>query len=161
MDFKALAHSITQRPTLFMEIMPDYPSVIGSVDAAKPGMEGVLFCTQKTPAMWQASFPEDIQCHIMSTDNATGDLTNSDLEHAGILAQADMATFLFNLWALTLMTLNDNIATISQNQKGSVTSDQATAYLCCLSSLHCCHHCYHHKVSHITGKANTLANILS
>ena len=38
MDFEALAHSIAQCPTCFMEIVPDYPSVIGSVDAAKPGM---------------------------------------------------------------------------------------------------------------------------
>ena len=99
-----------------MEIMPDYPSVIGSVDAAKPGMGGVLFAPRKPPAMWwRVGFPAVIQCHIMSTNNATGDLTSSDLEQARVLAQADVATFLFNLWELTLVTLNNNVATVSQN----------------------------------------------
>ena len=42
-----------------------------------------------------------------------GDLTNSDLEQAGVLAQADMATHLFDLQELTLATLNDNIAAVS------------------------------------------------
>ena len=135
--------------------------MIGSVDAAKLGIGGVLFAPRKPPAMWWAIFPEDIQCHIVSTDNATGNLTNSDLEQAGVVAQANMATFLFDIQEITLMTLNNNVATISWNQKGSVTSDQATAYLCHLSSLHCHHHCYHHEVSHITGEANTMADILS
>ena len=160
-DFEVLARSITQCPTHFMEIMPDYPSMIGSVDTAKPGMGGVLFAPRKPPAMWRVSFPVDIQCSIMSTNNTTGDLTNSDLEQAGVLTQADMATFLFDLQELTLATLNNNIAAISQNQKGSVTLDQAAAYLCHLSSLHHHHQCYHHEVSHITGEANTMASILS
>ena len=114
-DFKALAHSIAQHPARFLEIMPDYPSVIGSVDATKLGMGGVLFAPRKPPAMWWASFPEDIQWHIVSTDNATGDLTNSDLEQAGVLTQADMATFLFDIQELTLATLNDHVAAISWN----------------------------------------------
>ena len=58
--------------------------------------------------------PTDIQHRIISTTNTAGDVTNSDLEQAGVLAQqADMATFLFDLWELMLMTLNDNIATVS------------------------------------------------
>ena len=51
-DFEALSHSITHCPTCFAEIVPDYPSVIGSVDAAKPGMGGVLFAFGKPPTMW-------------------------------------------------------------------------------------------------------------
>ena len=73
-DFKALALSITQHPTHFSEIVPDYPSVIGSVDAAKLGTGGLLFAPGKQPAMWQATFLENIQCNIISTKNTTGDL---------------------------------------------------------------------------------------
>ena len=51
-DFEALAHDIAQCPTCFSELMLDYPSVIGSVDAAKPGMGGVLFTPGQPPAMW-------------------------------------------------------------------------------------------------------------
>ena len=38
---------------------------------------------------------------------------NSNLEQAGILAHADMATSLYNLQELMLSTLNDNSAAIS------------------------------------------------
>ena len=160
-DFEALAQNIAHHPTHFAEIVPNYPSVIGSVDAAKPGMRGVLFTPSKPPALWHAHFPEEVQHCIVSTANTAGDLTNSDLEQADMLAQADMASCLFDLWELMLATLNDNVAAASQNRKGAITSDQAAAYLCCLSSLHCHHYCYHHKVSHIAGEANTMADILS
>ena len=72
-----------------------------------------------------------------------------------------MAASLYDLWELTLSTLNDNSAAISRNQKGAITSDQAAAYLCRLSSLHCWHHCYCHEVSHIQGLANEMVDILS
>ena len=160
-DFETLARSLAHRPTRFAELVPDYPSVIGSVDAAKQGMGGVLFAPGKPPAMWRARFPEDIQTRIVSTANTAGDLTNSDLEQAGVLAHADMATLLFDLRELTLATLNDNVAAVSRNRKGAVTSDQAAAYLCRLSSLHRRHYRYHHEVSHIAGEANTMADILS
>ena len=120
-NFEALACSIAHHPTRFMEIVPDYPSVIGSVDATKQGMGGVLFAPGKPPAMWHARFSEDIQQRIVSTANTAGDLTNIDLEQAGILTHADMATLLFDLWELTLATLNDNVATISRNRKGAIT----------------------------------------
>ena len=160
-DFEALACSITHHPTWFVEIVPDYPSVIGSVDAAKQGIRGVLFAPGKPPAMWCTHFSEDIQQRIISTANTAGDLTNSDLEQAGVLAHADMATLLYDLQELTLVTLNDNVAAISWNHKGALTSNQAAAYICHLSSLHCHHHQYHHEVSHIASKANTMADILS
>ena len=145
------------------DIVSDYPSVIGSVDAAKPGMGGVLFAPAgQPPAMWQATFLEDIQCCIVLTDNnPTGDLTNSNLEQARVLAHADVVTLLFNLREFTLTTLNDNIMAVTRNCKGTITLDQATAYLCHLSSLHFHHYCYYHEVSHIKGTANAMADILS
>lgn len=62
--------------------MPDYPSVIGSVDAAKLGMGGVLFAHGRPPTLWQVTFPEVIQTRIISMVNHAGDLMNSDLEQA-------------------------------------------------------------------------------
>ncbi len=43
MGFETLAWSILQHPTLIAEVVPDYPSVIGSVDATKAGMGGIVF----------------------------------------------------------------------------------------------------------------------
>ena len=95
------------------EVVLDYPMVIGSVDAAKLGMGGILFTPGHPPTLWHATFPLDIQECIISFDNPVGDLTNSNLEQAGILAQADVAASLYNLQELTLLTLNNSSAAIS------------------------------------------------
>ena len=104
------------------------------------GMGGVLFAEGHAPCLWRAPFPEDIQERIVSFDNPQGDITNSDLEQAGVLAQADIANITFDLRERTLATLNDNTAAISRNKKGTISSDQAAAYLC---------HRYFHKISHM------------
>ena len=78
-----------------------------------------------------------------------------------MLAQADVANTVFDLHDRMLATLNDNIAAISRHKKGAITSNQGAAYLCRPTSLHRCHHWYYHKVSHISGKANEMADTLS
>ena len=92
MDFKMLTHSIAHQPMHLAKVLvPDYPCVIRAMDATRTGMGGILFAEGKHPIMWYITFPEDIQQCIMSTDNPTGDLvTNSNLEQAGVLAQADI-----------------------------------------------------------------------
>jgi hypothetical protein len=96
-------------------------------------MGGVVFTPGEPPTLWQAAFPPDIQARILSTANRAGDITNSDLEQAGVLGQADVVASLFDLQELTLANVNDNVAAVSRNRKGAVTSDQAAAYLCWLS----------------------------
>ena len=110
--------------------MPDYPLVIGAVDAAQIGMGGVLFAEEKHPVMWCMTFPDDIQQCMVTIEITAGNITNSDLEQAGVLAQADVANNLYDLRDRTLATLNDNIAAVSRNRKGALTSDRAGAYLC-------------------------------
>ena len=99
-------------------------------------MGGVLFANEKHPIMWCATFLEDIQQCIVTTNNPGGDLTNSNLEQVGVLAQANIANNLFDLCDHTFSTLKDNIAAISHNHKGALTSNCAGAYLCHLTSLH-------------------------
>ena len=141
-DFKALAHDISLQLTHLVEVVLDYLSVIGSVDAAKPGMGGILFAPgHPPPALSHVTFPLEIQECIISVDNPSRDLTNSDLQQeAGILTQVDVAASLYDLHELTLATLNDNTAAIAHNQKGAITLDHVAAYLCHLSSLHHWHH---------------------
>ena len=129
-DFKMLAHSMTQRPTCLAKIVPNYPSVIGAVDAVQTGMGGVLFVKGKHPIMWHTMFPDVIQQCMVTIKNAAGDITNSDLEQAGVLIQADVVNNCYDLQDCTLATLNDNVAAVSHNQKGALTSNCAGAYLC-------------------------------
>jgi hypothetical protein len=39
------------------------------------------------PMVWQLEFPPDIQQHVISFENPKGDIANSDLEMAGVLAE--------------------------------------------------------------------------
>ena len=126
-DFEWLAQSIATHPTHLAELVPDYPSTVGSVDTTKSSMGGMLFADGKQPLLWRAPIPPDIQSRIVSTKNPTGDITNSDLEH-GVLTQADVANMVFDLCDRMLTTLNDNIAALSRNKKGAITSDQGAAY---------------------------------
>ena len=160
-DFELLAQSIATHPTRFAELIPDYPLANGSVDAAKSGMGGVLFADSKQPLLWHMPFPPDIQARTVSTKNPNGDIMNSNLEQAGVLAQAHIMNTVYDLRDQMLATLNNNITAISHNKKGAITSDQSAAYLCCLTSLHRCHHRYYHEVSHISGEANKMTDTLS
>ena len=89
-DFELLTQSIATHPTCFAELVPNYPLAIGSIDATKSGKGGVLFAKGKQLLLWHVPFPPAIQACIISTNNPTGDITNSNLEQAGVLAQADV-----------------------------------------------------------------------
>ena len=157
-DFERLATSLAERPTRLAEIVPDEPTVIGASDAAKPGMGGVMFAPESPPVLWRFPFPADIQSELVSEDNMSGKLTNSDLEQTGVLAQAMVATTHCDLRERTLATLSDNTPAVSRFRKGAVTSDQAAAYLCRLSSLHQRSQRYYHSVHFIPGAANVMAD---
>ena len=42
-NFELLTQSVATLPTCLAKVMPNYPSIIGSVNATKSGMGGVLF----------------------------------------------------------------------------------------------------------------------
>ena len=86
-------------------------------------MSGVLFAEGKHLIMGCATFLEVIQQHIMTTNNPGGNLTNSNLEQVGVLIQGDVANNLYDLRDCILSALSDNIATVSCNHKGALTSD--------------------------------------
>jgi hypothetical protein len=121
----------------------------------------VVFAPGQPPTLWQAAFPPDIQARIVSMANHARHIMNSDLEQAGVLGQANIAASLFDLQELMLATVNNNMAAVTRNTKGAITSDQPAAYLCRLSSLHHHHHRYYHEVAHIKGLVNAMADFLS
>jgi hypothetical protein len=63
-DFEALEADLHLRPTRLAEIVPDLPSGIGAVNAAKPGMGGVWFVNGAPPLLWRAPFPPHIQAAL-------------------------------------------------------------------------------------------------
>jgi hypothetical protein len=72
-----------ERVTHLEELTPGDPIHIGACDAAKAGMGGVWFPDEGAPLLWRHPFPLAVREQIVSYDNPTGRLTNSDLELAG------------------------------------------------------------------------------
>ena len=84
--FLTLLNDLSNRPTYLAEIIPENPLFLGATDAAKPGMGGVFF-DRTNSYIWRHAFPLEVQDRLVSTDRPHGTVTNSDLEHAGLLAQ--------------------------------------------------------------------------
>ena len=157
-DFERLARDLCTRPTRIAEIVPEEPTIIRADDAAKMGMGGVIFADGHHPIVWRAPFPPEIQSRVVAADNPNGDLTNSDLEQAAMLAGADVATEHYDLRERTTASLSDNTPAISRRRKGTVSADSPGAYLCRASSLHQRHYRYLEEVSHIHGPSNAMAD---
>jgi hypothetical protein len=157
-DFETLAHSLAERPTRLAEIVPDEPTGIGACDAAKPGMGGVFFTADHQPIVWRARFPDDVQKEVVTDKNLRGRITNSDLEQAGVLGHQDVICQHFDVRECTLATGCDNTPSVSRNRKGSITTDDAAAYLCRLSSFHQRHYRYFSEISYLAGPANVMAD---
>ncbi len=60
------------------------PQYMGYHDAAPEGAGGVLFSLSYVmpPVVWRVEFPLDIAQDVISIDNPSGSITNSDLELA-------------------------------------------------------------------------------
>ena len=132
------------------------------VDVAKPGMGGVWLPASTSshipPVLWRAKFPQHIQDRLVSSSNPTGDITNSDLELAGLLAQQDIIAQLVNCRGRTILPLGDNIPMVAWHHKHSTTTTGSAAYLLRLNSIHQRHYRYVSKSNYIPGPANAMAD---
>jgi len=101
---------------------------------------------------------ENICQSLVSADNLTGTLTNSNLELLGTIAHQVVLAATCHIAESTNALLNNNTATIYWLCWGSVMSSKAAAYLLCLQALHSHHHHYITTYNHIPGPANSMAN---
>ena len=172
-DFLWLAKDITSRPTHLAEIVPTPPTYFGAMDASKSGMGGVWFPPDlqlsgavlphsshrlDAPTLWRYKFPSTLQSKLVSLDNPSGTITNSDLELAGTVAHDDILSSLVPVSRLTLSSFSDNTAAIAWRTKGSTTTSGPAAYLLQIASLHQRHHRYQSSVHYIAGPANVMAD---
>ncbi len=49
--------------------MPQSPSLLGTMDAAKPGMGGVYFDPSEQGYVWRHPFLDDVQADLVTTDH--------------------------------------------------------------------------------------------
>ena len=156
--FGRLAASLCSRPTHLAELVPQQPSLLGATDAAKAGMGGIFFDADGQGYYWRHPFPQDIQDALVSVDNPHGHVTNSDLEHAGLLGQVDVQAHLQSVRYATLENFSDNTAAVSRVRKGAVSKPGPSAYLCQVASDHQRAHRYHHVAAYLPGPENVAAD---
>jgi len=156
--FGRLASSLCQRPTHLAEIVPQAPTLLGATDAAKAGMGGVYFDPSGQGYVWREPFPEEVQRRLVSADNPTGTITNSDLEHAGLLGQVDVMCCNHDVRYATLENFSDNTPAISRVHKGAVSGPGPAANLCRYASDHQRANRYCHLASFLPGEANVMAD---
>ena len=174
LDFLWLAESVSERPTHLAEVVPTPPSYHGTVDAAKEGMGGVWFPPGKPepleiqypkdlqlngPILWRARFPPEVQRLLVSQDNPSGSITNSDLELAGAVAHDDvLATSAPRIAHTSTCSFSDNTPAVSWKTKGSTTTTGPAAYLLHIAALHRRHFRYQNQLHYLPGPLNSMAD---
>ena len=156
--FANLAASLCHRPTHLAEIVPERPRLLGATDAARQGMGGVFFEASGKAYVWRYPFPQDVQDALITAENPEGTITNSDLEQAGLLAQAALMADTHNVAYATLANGSDNTPAVSRLAKGAVSSEGPAARLCNWACAHQRQHRYCHQVSFLPGDKNTMAD---
>jgi hypothetical protein len=115
-DFKVLAATADTRPTRINELLPQEPSTLGCTDAAAPGMGGIAFAPRPDgslqPFLWRSRFQDAIINRLGTSSNRGSDITNSDLELAGSVAQHDVIAQHFDIRGHTLHNFHDNTSAV-------------------------------------------------
>lgn len=160
-DFLTLANSVHTRPTRLHELVPTYPSDIGSCDACQKGMGGVWFDTldaRTPPIVWRQPFPPHIVAALITAENPHGTVSISDLELTGMIAHKDILAHSRNVAGRTIWLASDNRAAVAWSIKGSATSVTARAELLRYNALHQRAHRYVSRHPYIPGPVNVMAD---
>ena len=168
LHFQHLHNSIASRPTRIAEIVPLTPSIYGPHDASGQGAGGAIFpdgtiCPRfdsnslhnnRVPVVWRWEFPASIQSKLVTRDNPSGTINNSDFELAGAMLERDAIAQCFDVRERTILTATDNTPTLFWSRKGSTTTTKAPAHLLKAMALHQRHHRYVPREDHIDGVDN-------
>ena len=157
-ELARLASSLRHRPTYLAEIVPQEPTLLGATDAAKVGMGGVFYDPEGNAYLWRQPFSPELQDKLVTEDNPRGTVTNSDLEHAGLLAQVSLMADNRNVRYATLLNCCDNTPAVSRVAKKTVVSEGPSAYLCHFACQHQRLHRYCHVAQYLPGEANVMAD---
>ena len=161
-DIQWLLDSVASRPTRLRELVPTALACIGATDASGSGMGGVAFLPHPdgtvVPILWRAPFSQDIQAQLVSWNNPTGSITNSDLELAATIAHQDVVASFADTRERTTGTVTDNTPAESWQQKGSTTTVGPAAHLLRLQAMHQRACRYLNVTGYIPGKVNIMAD---
>jgi len=165
-EWLLLAHSLASRPTLITDVVPCPPHYVGACDASRDGMGGVWLPTSlapdATPFVWRYPFPDAVRKALVSTDNPTGTINNSELElAASIVHEAALLAAKPVNHPITCLSGSDNTPTVAWLQRASLTSAGPAADLLRLRSRLRRAHRLNATVCSVPGVDNALADFAS
>lgn len=160
LDLRDLADDLQSRPTRIGEIADSLPVAYGTADASGLGMGGIWLSADPSfpPFVWRTSFPRNVSAHLVTTDNLTGTITNSDLELAGQIAGQDVLLQAYDCRERTIATFTDNISARAWQRRGSVTTLGPAAYLLRIHSFLQRHYRYRSTSDYLPGPLNVMAD---
>ena len=136
-DFRWIASSVEDHPTSITELTPLAPVTEGHHDASIKGAGGVWFpidsvdplkgWKEGVPVVWRGKWTDCIHQRLVTDNNPTGTLTNSDLELAGSLLQLEALVQTFDARERTTGSKGNNLNDIFWERRGSTTTDSALA----------------------------------
>ena len=169
-DFRWILNDIASRPTRIAELVPLLASAEGHHDASGKGAGGIWFPANELnprqgysqkPVVWRYEWPKNIVDKLVTDDNPTGTISNSDLELAGGLIHLEALAQTFDVRERTLLSKTDNLNTLFWQRKGSATTEKVPAHLLRLFGIHQRYHRYVSRHDYLPGKSNPLADGLS
>jgi hypothetical protein len=166
-DIASVIRDLAGRPTHVSELVQGQLAHIGFCDASAFGAGGVWFGgdTQMEPIVWRIEWPTDITKAVVTDQNPTGTLTNSDLEMAGVLLhEAVLEAHLGPAMKGTQIAIGcDNSPAVAWSTRMASRSTSPIAYrlLKGLAMRQRCNRSAPPAVYHVAGVTNTLADVAS
>ena len=113
------------------------------------------------PVIWRLQWPQEIIDRLVTAENPSGDISNSDLELAGGLLHLDALAQTFDIRERTVLSKTDNLNTLFWQRKASATTDKVPAHLLRLFGIHQRFHRYVPRHDYIAGPSNPIADAAS
>jgi hypothetical protein len=110
------------------------------------------------PLLWWTPCPQALQERLVSHDNPTGDVTNSEFELAASVSQLDDLAQRVDIREHTVHNLSDNSTTVAWQRKGASSTVGPVAYLLRLRALRQRHHRYIPLHDFIPGTINLMSD---
>ena len=120
-DFRWILSDIKSCPTRISKLVPLLASAKGHHDASGAGARYVWFPTnhlnprvgyQNAPVLWRLNWPQHIIDELVTTENPTGTISNSDLELVRGLLHLKAIAQCFDMRERTLLCKTDNLYTL-------------------------------------------------
>ena len=113
------------------------------------------------PLLWRLEWPQYIIDKLVTEDNPSGTISNSDLELAGGLLHLEAQSQVFDIRERTILSKTDNLNTLFWQRKGSASTEKVPAHLLRLFGIHQRFHRYVPRHDYLSGPSNPVADALS